>query len=458
VQSHDSIQSYEDLVEKALSHLENRESRELEDFLADLHSVELAGVLNSLGLDDQQQMLKFITGLDQLSELLAYSGEQVCNLVLKLIDDSRIAAVTRRMDIDDAARVLSLLSRRRQVKVLKRLSPVRVKEIKSILSHEQETAGRIMTTRYWSFSGDTKVKDALAKLRNELADGSIDDETDLHYAYVLNDHNEILGVFSLRQLLAAEDEQPLSSIMTMEILSIEADDDQEMAARLIADYDISAIPVVSNENQEMIGIITIDDVLDVIEEEATEDILRLAGTEDSDTVGASLFVALRGRLPWLIASCCGGIAGAMLLGNFSNTLEKMVALAFFMPVVFGMGGNVGSQASTITVRGLATGELSSHKTLSRLQKEALVGLFLGVSFACILFIASFLIFGELKLSVIVATSITVTMICAATLGSMLPVAFHKLGIDPAVASGPLVTTSSDILSIVIYFSVASAFL
>lgn len=458
MQSHDTTQSYEDLADKALSHLENRESRELEEFLSRLHSVELAGVLNSVGLDNQQQLLKYITGLDQLSEVLTYSGEQLCSLALKLIDDSRIAAIIRRMDVDDAAWMLSLLSRRRQVKVLKRLAPARVKEIKSILSHEQETAGRIMTTRFWSFSSETKVKDALIKLRTDLANGSINEETDLHYAYVLNDHNEIRGVFSLRELLSAPDEDPLSSIMTMDILTIESDDDQELAARLIADYDISAIPVVSNENQEMIGIITIDDVIDVIEEEATEDILRLAGTEDSDTVGATLFVALRGRLPWLIASCCGGIAGAILLGNFSNTLERMVALAFFMPVVFGMGGNVGSQASTITVRGLATGEFSTHRTLNRLRKESLVGLFLGVSFASILFIASFLIFAELKLSIIVATSISVTMICAASLGSMLPVAFHKLGIDPAVASGPLVTTSSDILSIVIYFSIASAFL
>jgi magnesium transporter len=241
-------------------------------------------------------------------------------------------------------------------------------------------------------------------------------------------------------------------------VSVSPEDDQEFVARVIADYDFSAIPVVSDEDKKIIGIITVDDVLDVIEETYTEDILKLAGTEDEDTVHATTSVAIKSRLPWLLASWLGGIMGAMLLGSFSHTLEKVVALAFFMPVVFGMGGNVGSQASTIAVRGIATGHLRSLKLFQQLRKELAIGLTLGGTFGILLFIAAYILYRNLELSAIVGLSILITMTCAASLGSLLPILFDRIGVDPAVASGPFVSTSTDILSITIYFSVASFFL
>ena len=193
----------------------------------------------------------------------------------------------------------------------------------------------------------------------------------------------------------------------------------------------------------------------MIEEEYEADLSKFAGIEQEDRVGSSILVSLKSRIPWLIVSFLGGTFGAGLLGSFSETLEKVVALAFFMPVVFGMAGNVGAQSSTITVRGLATGELSSLRVIKRAKKELIVGLSLGILFAILLGITSYLMFGELTLSLVVAFSIISTMICSATIGSILPVIFEKIGIDPAIAAGPLVATSTDILSIAIYFSVAT---
>lgn len=189
-----------------------------------------------------------------------------------------------------------------------------------------------------------------------------------------------------------------------------------------------------------------------------EDILKLAGTEDQDVIGATLLTSLRSRLPWLVASWAGGIGGALLLGSFSGLLEKFVALAFFMPVVFGMGGNAGSQSSTITVQGLARGDLSGASIVRRVRKEALVGVCLGAIFAVLLSSAALILFREPHLSQVVGGSIFVTMSAAATLGSIIPVFFQRIGYDPAVASGPLVTTMTDVLSIVIYFSVATILL
>lgn len=453
----DSADDISTHVASALDLLEAREGRKLSALLLDLHPVELVQLINAVDAEIQPQLLKHITGLDHLSELIAHAGDYLRQKALALIDDSRIAAVVRRQDIDDAAAIIGDLPRRRQVKVLRRLSADRVKEITSLLAYDQDTAGRIMNTNFLVYNAELSAASAVLKLRSDLSEGELD-ETDLYYAYILDSAGSLLGILSLRELLSAPDDTPLSEIMSGEFMSVDPEEDRERAAQLIADYDLSAIPVISNESGKMLGIITVDDVLDVIEEEHTEDLLKLAGTEDVDTVGASLFTALRSRLPWLIASWAGGVGGAMLLGNFTSTLEKLVSLAFFMPVVFGMGGNVGSQSSTITVRGIATGELGQHRLFSRLQKEALVGISLGITFAVLLAGVSFLLYQDTRLSAILSVSILATMTCAASLGSMLPMLFQRLGIDPAVASGPLVTTSTDVLSITIYFSIASLLL
>ncbi len=453
-----------DLSTRVSSLLELNDLEKLSNLLGDLHAVELSEVLNNLDTEFQPKVLSLVTGLDQLSELTTYTNTSLRKLIVNTIDDTRLLAVVRRMEVDDAADFISELTRRRQVKILRRLSPKKAKDLKSLLAYEEDTAGRIMNTNFFHFDKNDSAKKTLQSIRESLSKG--DSEKDMHYCYVLDQNKKIEGIFSLRELLSQNEATLIKDFMKTEVISVEDTEDQEVVAKLIADYDLSTLPVLSTEINStsnsilnsMLGIITIDDVIDVIEDEHTEDILKLAGTEDTDTVGATFSVALKSRMPWLLASCLGGCGAAILLGAFSSTLEQLIALAFFMPVVFGMGGNVGSQASTITVRGLATGDLNSNRSSDRIKKEAGVGILLGICFAVITFLASYLLFGELKLSIIVSSSTLLTIFCSSTLGSVLPVIFDKFGFDPAVSSGPLVTTGSDILSGLIYFSIASALL
>lgn len=443
-------------LEEQLSELLNSEDAEaLDAFLSDLHPVLLANLLASFDQDTIINLLEHITGLDQLSDVICYASPQIQKLSIKLLDDARIAAIVRRLEADDAADFIGLLPRRHQIGILRRLNTKSAKKITELLRYDEDTAGGIMTPLFVSMNAEIKAADAINKLRQNLKSEVIDPDTNISNIYIVTEDNALLGVCSLRELLTAESDVALSELMEESVVLVHPEDDQETVARTIADYDFSSIPVVSPETNQILGIITVDDVIDAIEEEYTEDILKMAGTEDQDFIGASIFTSVKSRFPWLIASWLGGIGGAMLLGSFSSTLEKIVALAFFMPVVFGMAGNVGSQSSTITVRGLATGVLGSHNVFKRMVKEALVGLCLGLTFGLLLGAAAMSLYNDSQLAVIVASSISVTMTCAALLGSLLPVIMNKAGVDPAVSSGPFVTTTTDVISITIYFSVAS---
>lgn len=445
-------------LELALSLLEQRDAKQLTTYLHSLHPVELVTLLQHATTEAQTQLLQHIAGLDHLSAVVAYANEPLRELSLQLIDDSRIAAILRRQELDDAADILSDLPRRRQLRVLKRLSPERVRAIRSLLAYDQDRAGRLMTPSFLTFSPHTSVAEAIEHLLHNLRQGELDERTALQYGYVVDADRTLLGVCSLRELLSADPQRTVLDISEREIIVVSPEDDQEKVARIIADYDLSALPVCTESNGEILGIVTVDDVLDILEEEHTEDLFRLVGIEEQAPGNDRLRAAVRSRVPWLAASWCGGVMGAMLLGSYSSTLERVVALAFFMPVVFGMGGNVGSQSSTITVRGLATGELNDRQILRRVKRESAVGAMLGLVFGVLLFAAAFVLYRELRLSTVIAVSIFCTMSLAATLGALLPILFKRLGIDPAVASGPLVTTGTDILSIAIYFSIASALL
>jgi len=445
----------EALVLEAQQLLESGKASQLEVLFHSLHPVELVEMVEASTGDQRLELLRSIKGLDQLTSVFEYGSDQLVEVALPLIDESRTVAVARRLEADNAANMLRFLGRRQQVSVLKRLSSSRVKELKSLLSYDQEMAGAIMTPLFVEINKDSICDEILAWIRSKLQTGSINPDTDITYFYVTETDRQLVGVCSLREILTASGNTKAEEIMVSPVISVDPETDQEEVAHLIADYNFSSLPVCETESQKILGIVTLDDVVDVIEEENTEDILKLAGTEDEDTVGASVITAIKSRFPWLFASWIGGIIGALLLGRYEAELSKTVALAFFMPVVFGMGGNVGSQATTITVRGLATGDLSSLKVFARLQKELRASLILGLFFGLMLGAASWSLYRDFNLCVVTSISIVVIMTLAASIGSMVPVVFQRLGFDPAVASAPLVTTSTDILSILVYFSIAS---
>lgn len=443
---------------RALQLLGEDNSETLANFLEELHPTELVQLINSVETEQKVSLLSHITGLDTLSNFIAYADDQLRAETLALLDETRIAAVVRRQEIDDAADTIGILPRPKQLAVLKRLNPKFAKDLKILLQYHKETAGGIMTTLFLALPSNFHVEQAIGHIRSQLQEETLDADVDMSSVYIVDLTQRLVGVLSIQELLAADTQARLEEIMITDVISVSPDADQEKVAQITRDYDFRSIPVVSPEDQRLLGIVTVDDIIHVIQEEHTEDLLKLAGTEEQDTVRASVRTSFTSRLPWLMASFAGGVLGATILGRHVSELEQVVALAFFMPVVFGMGGNVGSQSATITVHGIATGQLREWNAISRVRREFLVGASLGITFGILLGIASYALFQEPRLSIIVASSILATMSVASVIGSMLPLLLKRIGVDPAVASGPFVTTGMDIVSISIYFSIATLLL
>jgi magnesium transporter len=278
------------------------------------------------------------------------------------------------------------------------------------------------------------------------------------YVYVVDEEGHLVGVLSLRQLVTAHDETPLSKLMITDIVKVSISTDKEEAARMVSRYDLLAIPVV-DQSDTPVGIITVDDVIDVLRDEATEDILKMAGTSEDEVSSFSVARSARIRLPWLFASWIGGVLAIKIIDNFEGHFSQHIALfatlAAFIPIIMGMGGNIGTQSLSITLRGLATGRIDPKHLWRVVLKEIRVGLILGLAYGALLAGVGWALNQDLNLGLVVGFAMCANMTLAAVVGTFLPLIAVKLKIDPAVASGPFVTTSIDILGVTFYFITAS---
>jgi magnesium transporter len=266
-----------------------------------------------------------------------------------------------------------------------------------------------------------------------------------------------MGVISLRQLVVVAPQTPLKEFMAKEVISVLPSVDQEEVARIVARYDILAVPVV-DENRHLIGIVTVDDVIDIFRQEATEDILKMAGAGEEFIETKSVIRSTKTRLPWLFVSCIGGILASLIIGSFQGSLAKFTYLAAFIPVIAGMGGNIGTQSSTIVVRGLATGRLNIRDIWPVVLKELTVGLILGIVYGTMIGLVAQFQYSRGALAISVCSAVVSSMTIAALVGSLVPMVFARINIDPAVATGPFVTTSIDIISVFFYFQIATILL
>ncbi|OPZ71046.1 MAG: Magnesium transporter MgtE [Firmicutes bacterium ADurb.Bin456] len=308
-----------------------------------------------------------------------------------------------------------------------------------------------MTTEYVALQKDLTARQAIEALRATAREVEI-----IYYIYVVNQRNQLTGVFSLRDLITAEPGESLEKIMQTRVISVNVRTDQEEVARLVAKYDFLAIPVIDDE-QELLGIITVDDILDVIEEEATEDIMLLSGNTDLEVeeFEGGIWRRATRRLPWLVGLLFGGLMAGNVINFFSGTLESLTVLAFFIHILAGGPGNAATQSLAVVVRGLATGEVEREDVLRVIWREARVGIFVGLVCGSVMAVTAYLWQGIPLLGLVVGLSLAVSMSIATLLGSFIPVLIHRLGIDPALASGPFITTLMDITSMMIYFSLAS---
>lgn len=372
------------------------------------------------------------------------------NDTLVVVEDlrfERLVALLDLMEVDDEADVIARLPEELAQRVMKAIHGDDKEIVEDILAWPEDSAGGIMQPIAFRLKEGQTCRDAISALHEQEEDLEM-----VFYIYIENDAEQLVGVTSLRALLTHGPSTALKDIMEPEVITVGPQTDQEEVARMASRYDLLAIPVV-DENRRLLGIVTIDDVVDVIKEEAAEDMMLMAGVgDDIDAHAAGVLSSTRQRLPWLVVTLLGGIAMAELIGRFEVALAKEAVLAGFIPVMMGLGGNVGIQAATITVRNIAIGRADSSGTLSLIFKEARVGLLLGTFFAVALGGYAALRHDNLHLGGAIATSGVLELIAAASLGSLVPLVMQRLHIDPAVATGPFVTTSIDLVALTIYFT------
>ncbi|MFB3067963.1 MAG: magnesium transporter, partial [Acidobacteriota bacterium] len=324
-------------------------------------------------------------------------------------------------------------------------------EVQQLLLYDEETAGRIMTPHVFSLCEDLSVSEAIHTIQ------TAQELEVVFYLYVVDERNHLVGVASLRELLSVAPSTPLKKIMTTDVISVTTETDQEEVAREVALYDLLAIPVVDHENK-LVGTITVDDIIDVIEEEATEDIFHLAGIEASDHIHTPPLTSVRKRLPWLVVNLAGALLAATVVAFYEPTIARFSFLAVFLPVVAGMGGNSGTQSLTVIVRGLALGEVSWASGKSILQKELLVGISNGIVTGILAGLVAYLWKGSYMLGLILGGAMTINVALAGVVGTMIPLILKRLKIDPAIASGIFVTTFTDAVGFLSFLGLATLFL
>lgn len=391
------------------------------------------------------------------------SPEEVANLMehIDLEDvepfftemDPRFASmVLAELATDDAVDILNEMEKDKVASFLTIMDTEEAREIKDLLHYEEKTAGSIMTTEFVVLNKSQTVKETLEQLKIEAPDA----ET-IYYLYVIDEDKHLVGVVSLRDIIVSEENALISDLMNKNVFSVSVGMDQENVAQKIMDYDYLAVPVVDFQSH-LLGIITVDDILDVVDEEASEDYSKLAAVSNVHRLEDSPFAAAKKRLPWLIILLFLGLFTASLIGQFEATLEKVAILAIFMPLIAGMAGNTGTQSLAVAVRGLATGEFGKGGKFKLMVKEVFTGLIIGLVCGVTIMLVIYLWKGELFLGFLVGISLLATLTIATVSGSIIPIIMDKFKIDPAVASGPFITTINDLISISIYFGIATAFL
>ncbi|MBF0099986.1 MAG: magnesium transporter [Desulfobacterales bacterium] len=416
------------------------------------HAADLSIVFTYLSIPHQRKLFYLIENIEQKGILLSELAEFKEDCFLSFVETFSIdedVEILEHMATDDVADLLSRLPKEKSDAILEKMKTDCSNEVEDLLRYEVDTAGSIMVTDFIALKQDTTAREAIESLQNEHVDVEMP-----FYLYVVDDTHRLVGVCSLRQLVVVKPNTPLKDFMTKDIFSVQTNMDQEEVAKIVARYDILAVPVV-DENNVLMGIITVDDILDIIRKEATEDILKMAGAGEEFVETQSVFRSTRIRLPWLFASCLGGIIACGIISHFGTSLTKFVYLAAFIPVITGMGGNIGTQSSTVVVRGLATGRFHPKDLLSVVSKELFIGLVLGTVYGFLISIVAQVKFSRIPFSFSVGVALLASMSIAAVVGSLVPMLFARIHIDPAVATGPFVTTSVDVLSILVYFHIAT---
>ena len=418
------------------------------------HPADLATLFRHFSLNEQIEIFSLMNENEHTAEFLTELDDSLVNDLLTNENLERIASIIEKAPTSDQSGILNVLEEEKAQSVIELLNIDEQEEIAEIMGYPEDSAGALMNTDVFTLHESITAGKAIKALQDQ------EDAEMVFYLYITDDDDRLVGVISLRILTTTPSTTTLKDIMIKSVHTIRPETDQEEVAKIVAQYNFLAVPVVDPESH-LLGIVTVDDVVDVIREEATEDFLQMAGAgKDREILLKSSWESAKTRFPWLFASWIGGVIAAYLIGVFEGMLENIIALAAFIPVILGMGGNIATQSSTIIVRGMATGRVNIGGEIKLILKEMKVGIILGTLYGILLGIFAKYIFTDshTNLGIVVGLSICVSMLVAATVGTVIPLLLRKLDIDPAVATGPFVTTSIDILGVFFYFLIAGLFL
>lgn len=421
------------------------------DLLVPVQAVDIAEAIE--GLPESMQVIAFrLLSKSEAIDVYEYLDSSVQQSLIEEFKRQEVIDIVDKMSPDDRAKLFDELPAKVVRRLLSQLSPGERKATALLLGYEEDTAGRIMTPEYISLKETLTINEALEAIRS-LANAS----EIIYYLYVTDAFRHLTGIVSLRDLVLSPAETTLGEIMTRDVVSVHTDTDQEAVARTIQRYDILAVPVVDSE-ERLVGIVTVDDVIDILEQEATEDIYALGGVQsdgDNDYFQTNLLTVARRRVVWLFVLLLTNSVTTSIIKSQESLLSQVVTLAAFMPLLTGTGGNVGAQSSTVVIRGLNTDEIVDMGVGNVVFREALAGILLGtiLGFVATLW-AFFLLQEDLSVAISVGSSLVAISLLASVAGSALPFLFRAIGLDPALMSAPFITTAVDVLGVLIYFNIA----
>ena len=433
----------EELLEDINVLVDERSTAALMNILTDLHSADIAAIINELPEEEARYLFELLPP-EEASEVLLDLHEHIREDLLEELSASRLTEIVEELDSDDAVDIVSEMDEEIAEQVLDTLEPEESAELRELLSYDEDTAGGLMATEFPVVEVSGTVEDAIDAVR------LIAEETpDIYEVYVVDDDGAMRGIVDLKDLLLVRRGTAVAEIMDPEVISVRTDVDQEDVANVMRKYDLLTLPVVDADNHP-VGLITFDDIADVIHEEAQEDIQRMSGIIDDTDTSSGVFEIFRGRLPWLLVGFAGELLAALVLSSFEAEISRVIAAAFFIPIIMAMGGNAGIQASSIVVRGLATGELALSRTFRRLVREFTAALLNGSICSALLFGVVYLWIGDATFGLTVGLSLLVVITNATRVGATVPMMLDRMNVDPALATGPFITTSNDALGLFIY--------
>ena len=448
-----------ELLRDVISLLENNKLLDLRELLEEYHIMDIFDVMENLD-EDMKIKLFEVLPIDMSASILEESGPEFFRSILSNIDQEHGQNILEQMSLDDLTDILSEIDEDERHRIMNLLSKEDADDVKELLVYDEDSAGGIMTTGYIEINKNMTAKEAIDHMR----ENALDAET-IYYIYVVDNDEKLVGVLSLRELITARDSVIVEDLMSENIISIDVDEDREEAVRLVSKYDLIAIPVI-DKNGVLKGIKTVDDIIDVMEEEASEDLYKLAGSSEherdvAENQNATQFQqvtsSVRARIPWLIIILIMGLLSTILLTklNFIGYNSIYVKILIFLPVILCLGGGIGMQSSSITIMTLSNKDVVSTNNI---LKEVLVGLITGTVCGLIGGIGTYIIINDNKVALLVGVSILINMIFGATIGAFVPNLLKKLDIDTSIVSAPLVSVILDFIGICIFFLITTSFL